>query len=361
MTTPMPRARRPAMTGAGWRRILVRTARRVGRDRVDVIASSAAFWALLALFPTIAAVLAMSAWVLEPGAMRDQISALSAPLPDEAAELLNDSATEVASRDRVAGFGAIIAISFAIWTAAAATKTLMEGLNSAYGETERRGFLRFNAVALLLTFGMFVGFILSVVTIVVVPAALAHQPGLGWTASLVDWLRWPVMAVFAMAGLATLYRFGPSRRNARWRWVSIGAVVATVLWILVSLGFSLYVSEFAAYNRFYGTLGRHGRADDLVLAVGEHRACRAPSSTPRSSSSGGATCPHATRRSGPGCGRSAGRMRGASGEREHGAAPAVVAPCQKTAPVRAGAATPPARRTSPPPGGRTSGCGPGGR
>jgi membrane protein len=245
----------PAMTGAGWRKILVRTARRVGRDRVDVIASSAAFWALLALFPTIAAVLAMSAWVLEPGAMRDQISALSAPLPDEAAELLNDSATEVASRDRVAGFGAIVAISFAIWTAAAATKTLMEGLNSACGEKERRGFLRFNAVALLLTFGMFVGFILSVVTIVVVPAALAHQPGLGWTASLVDWLRWPVMAVFAMAGLATLYRYGPSRRNARWRWVSIGAVVATVLWILVSLAFSLYVSEFAAYNRFYGTLG----------------------------------------------------------------------------------------------------------
>jgi uncharacterized BrkB/YihY/UPF0761 family membrane protein len=110
-------------------------------------------------------------------------------------------------------------------------------------------------VALLLTFGMFVGFIVSIVTIVVVPATLALQPGLGWTAALVDWLRWPVMAIFAMGGLATLYRYGPSRRNARWRWVSIGAVVATALWILVSLAFSLYVSEFAAYNRFYGTLG----------------------------------------------------------------------------------------------------------
>jgi membrane protein len=151
--------------------------------------------------------------------------------------------------------GALIAIGFALWTASAATKTLMDGLNTAHGEAERRGFLRFNIVALLLTFGMFAGFIVAVVTIVVVPATLALQPGLGWTASLVDWLRWPVMAVFAMAGLATLYRFGPSRRNARWRWVSLGAVVATGLWILVSLGFSLYVSEFAAYNRFYGTLG----------------------------------------------------------------------------------------------------------
>jgi membrane protein len=240
---------------AGWRRILAGTARRVQRDKVDIVASGAAFWALLALFPAIAAVLAMSAWVLEPGAMRDQISALTAPLPEEAETLLNDSAEEVASRDRAAGLGALIAIGFAVWTASAATRTLMDGLNTAHGEAERRGFFRFNFVALLLTFGMFVGFIVSVVTIVVVPATLAHQPGLSWTASLVDWLRWPVMAIFAMGGLATLYRYGPSRRNARWRWVSIGAVAATAMWILVSLAFSLYVSEFAAYNRFYGTLG----------------------------------------------------------------------------------------------------------
>ncbi len=243
------------LPGGGWRQILIGTARRVNRDRVEIVASSAAFWALLALFPAVAAVLAMSAWVLDPDAMRDQLSELTAPLPQEAEAVLNDSAAEVASRDSVAGIGAMVAIGFAIWTASAATKTLMEGLNSAYEVTERRGFIRFNAVALLLTFGMFVGFVVSVVGIVVIPATLAHQPGLHWAASLADWLRWPVMAIFAMGGLATLYRFGPSRGNARWRWVSFGAVVATILWILVSLGFSLYVSEFAAYNRFYGTLG----------------------------------------------------------------------------------------------------------
>jgi membrane protein len=240
---------------AGWRRILAGTVRRVQRDKIDIVASGAAFWALLALFPAIAAVLVMSAWVLEPGTMRDQISALTEPLPAEAQTFLNDSAEEIASRDRAAGLGALIAIGFAVWTASAATRTLMDGLNTAHGEAERRGFLKFNMVALLLTFGMFVGFIVSIVTIVVVPATLALQPGLGWTAALVDWLRWPVMAIFAMGGLATLYRYGPSRRNARWRWVSIGTAAATAMWILVSLAFSLYVSEFAAYNRFYGTLG----------------------------------------------------------------------------------------------------------
>jgi membrane protein len=193
--------------------------------------------------------------VLDPEAMRDQLSELTAPLPEEAEEVLNHSAAEVAARDRVAGISALLAIGFAIWTAAAATKTLMDGLNTAYGEAERRGFIRFNAVALLLTFGLFAGFILSVVGIVVIPAKLAHQPGFSWASALVDWVRWPVMAILALTGLATLYRFGPSRRNARWRWVSIGAVAATALWVLVSLGFSLYVSEFAAYNRFYGTLG----------------------------------------------------------------------------------------------------------
>lgn len=244
-----------AMPRAGWRDVLIRTFRRVNRDRIDIVAASAAFWAILALFPIIAALIALSAFVLEPASMRDQISELSAPLPDEAAELVNERATEVAARDRAAGFGAIIAIAFAIWTASAATKTLMEGLNSAYDEKERRGIVRFNATAILLTFGILVGFILSVFAIVVVPAALALQPGFSWTGALVDWFRWPVMAAFAIAGLATLYRFGPSRRNARWRWVSLGAVVATVLWIIASLGFSLYVRNFAAYNQFYGTLG----------------------------------------------------------------------------------------------------------
>jgi membrane protein len=243
-----------ARTG-GWRGILAGTLARLQRDKVDIVASSAAFWALLALFPGMAAVLIMTTWALDPGAVQDQISALTEPLPDEAETFLNETAAEVAARGRAVGLGAFVAIGFAVWTASAATRTLMTGLNTAYGTAEARGFFKFNFVALILTFGMFVGFVISVVTIVVVPATLALRPGLGWTAALVDWLRWPVMAIFAMGGLATLYRFGPSRKNARWRWVSIGALAATILWILVSLGFSLYVSEFAAYNRFYGTLG----------------------------------------------------------------------------------------------------------
>lgn len=243
------------MPRAGWRDILIRTARRVDRDRIDIFASSVAFWALLALFPTIAAVIMVWGYMLDPATMRDQISALTTPLPTEAAGLVNDRAAEVAARETAAGIGAIIAIGFAIWASAAATKTLMAGLNAAYDERERRGFVRFNVVALLLTFGIFAGFLLSITVIVVIPTTLALQPGLGWTAALVDWLRWPVMAAFAILGLATLYRFGPSRRHARWRWVSLGAVVATILWVAVSFGFSAYVRNVAAYNQFYGTLG----------------------------------------------------------------------------------------------------------
>lgn len=244
-----------AMPRAGWRDILVRTIRRTNRDRIDILAASAAFWAVLALFPAIAAIIALSAFVLEPGSMRDQISELTAPLPNEAASLVNDRAAQVAAEDSGAGTGALIAIVFAIWTASAATKTLIEGLNIAYDEQERRNFFSFNATAILLTLGLFVGFVVAITAIVVVPATLALQPGLSWIGVLVDWLRWPVMGLFAMAGLATLYRFGPSRRNAKWRWVSLGAVVATLIWVLASLAFSLYVRNFAAYNQFYGALG----------------------------------------------------------------------------------------------------------
>lgn len=244
-----------AMPRAGWRDILVRTIRRTNRDRIDILAASAAFWAVLALFPAIAAIIALSAFVLEPGSMRDQISELTAPLPNEAASLVNDRAAQVAAENSGAGAGALIAIVFAIWTASAATKTLIEGLNIAYDEQERRNFFSFNATAMLLTLGLFVGFVVAITAIVVVPATLALQPGLSWIGVLVDWLRWPVMGLFAMAGLATLYRFGPSRRNAKWRWVSLGAMVATLIWILASLAFSLYVRNFAAYNQFYGALG----------------------------------------------------------------------------------------------------------
>ena len=239
----------------GWRGIILGTARRIQRNKVDIVASSAAFWAFLALFPAIARCCRCRSGCSIRTRCATSCRQLTAPLPQEAQEVVNHSAEEAAASDRAAGIGTFVAIGFAIWTAAAATKTLMDGLNSAYGETERRGFIKFNAVALLLTFGLFAGFILSVVAIVVVPATLAHQPGLSWAAALVDWVRWPVMAILAIGGLATLYRFGPSRQNARWRWVSLGALAATVLWIIVSLGFSLYVSEFAAYNKFYGTLG----------------------------------------------------------------------------------------------------------
>ena len=239
----------------GWRGTLAGTFRRLQRNRVDIVAASAAFWAFIALFPAMAAVVAMSGWVIDPATMQHEIEALTEPLPEAAETFLNDTAAEVAARTGTAGLGALIGIGFAVWTASAATRTLMEGLNTAHGEEERRGFFKFHVVALLLTFGLFLGFVISVAAIVVVPATLAIRPGLGWAGSLVDWVRWPMMAVFAMGGLATFYRFGPSRHNARWRWVSIGAVAATAMWILVSLGFSLYVSEFAAYNRLYGTLG----------------------------------------------------------------------------------------------------------
>jgi membrane protein len=177
-------------------------------------------------------------------------------LPPQAAEVLLTQLHDLASTDRTAlGFGAIAGLLLALWSASAAVRTLMEALNVAYDEEESRGFIRFYGTALLLTLAGIVGVILAIGLVVALPAVL----GLAGPSSVVDILlrivRWPILALLAIVGFAVVYRYGPSRREPRWRWVSWGATVAVALWIVGSALFSLYVTRFGNYNETYGAAG----------------------------------------------------------------------------------------------------------
>jgi membrane protein len=134
-------------------------------------------------------------------------------------------------------------------------RTLMEALNVAYDEDERRGFIRYYGTALLLTLGAIVGLVLAIALVVALPVVLKFL-GLGealkWLVSASGVL---VLVATMMLGLAVTYRYGPSRAEPRWRWVSWGAVIATVLWIVGSVLFSLYVTQFGNYNETYGSVG----------------------------------------------------------------------------------------------------------
>lgn len=251
---PTERVHSPATSR--WRDVLLRVKQEIADDHISITAAGVAFYALLALFPAIGALVSLWGLVFEPHEIEQQLESLGAMLPPEAASIITTQAHKVVSD---AGDGLTLAavggLILAIWSATKGTKALMEGLNVVHEETEHRGFLKLNFVALMLTLCGIVGIVIALGLIAVLPALLEYL-GLGDTAEgLLVWLRWPLLFVFALGALGMIYRFAPSRDVPHWRWVTLGAAAATLLWVIGSLLFSVYVHNFGSYNETYGSLG----------------------------------------------------------------------------------------------------------
>jgi membrane protein len=250
-------ARRPGeIPGKGWKDVLWRVKNQIKEDKLSIIAAGVAFYGLLAIFPALIALVALYGLVFDPAQVEQQISAVSGILPAEAADIVLGQLRDLTSTDRRAlGAGAIGGIVLALWSASAGMRTLMQALNVAYDEEEKRGFFRFYGTALLLTLGAIAGMIVAISLVVALPAVLkllGLDDALKWLISIA---AWPILIVMVLVGLSIVYRFGPSRRPARWRWVSGGAILATVLWLIGSLLFTFYVTKFGNYNETYGSVG----------------------------------------------------------------------------------------------------------
>ena len=240
----------------GWRDILWRTKDEISDDHVSMVAASIAFYGLLAIFPAIAAMISVWGLLFDPQQIAQQIESVTGTLPEGAAGIINDQVEAVAAG---AGTGvsvaAIVGILLALYSASKGMKAMIEGLNIIYDEEEQRGFIKLNLVTLILTLGLIAMMIVALGTITVIPALLGNL-GLGEVfRTLLDYARWPVLVVVALVGLAILYRYAPSRDAPQWQWVSPGAVTATVLWLIGSIAFSIYVRNFGSYNETYGSLG----------------------------------------------------------------------------------------------------------
>jgi membrane protein len=250
-------AERPQQIPArGWVDILKRVKQRIARSRLSIIAAGVAFYALMAIPPALIALVSIYGLIFDPQQVVDQIRALSGFLPEEAANVMATQLGEVANSDRTAlGVGSAAAILLALWSASAGMRTLMEALNVAYEEEETRGTIRFYATALLLTLLAIVGALLAIALVVAVPAAMQIL-GLGAFAKVAATVATLlVLAGGMLIGLAVVFRYGPSRTKAQWRWTTPGAVFATLAWIIGSALFSLYVANFADYNKTYGSMG----------------------------------------------------------------------------------------------------------
>jgi membrane protein len=221
-----------------------------------MVAAAVAFYALFALFPAMTAGISIYGLVADPQQVQQQIDALSGALPEDAHNLLGEQLENIAGSPPAAlGFGLIGGLLVALWSANAGTRAMVEALNIVYGETERRGFIKLIAFTLALTLGMILFTILALALVAVLPVLL-NQLGLpGWLDAVARLLRWPILAGAFIAILAVLYRYGPARERAQWRWVTPGAVIATALWVIGSILFSWYVTNFGDYNETYGTMG----------------------------------------------------------------------------------------------------------
>ncbi|EAR21046.1 Ribonuclease BN [Nitrococcus mobilis Nb-231] len=241
---------------AGWRDILLRTKSEISNDHLSMAAAGVAFYAMLALFPALAAIISIWGLVSDPQQVMQQIQSVSGMLPDQTAAIIKSQATKVASASGGAvSLAALGSVLLAVYSASKGMKALIEGLNMVYDEEEKRGFIKLNLVALILTIGLVLVMIAALGMIAAIPALLGSL-GLGAvTKTAVIWLRWPLLFVVAIASLALIYRYAPSRTQPRWRWVSVGAVVATLLWIAGSFAFSFYTRNFGSYNETYGSLG----------------------------------------------------------------------------------------------------------
>lgn len=240
----------------GWWRILKRTLNQAMEDRLLTEAAGVTFYALLALFPAIAALVSLYGLVADRATISQHLSTLAGVVPGGGMQLIEEQVTRVASNPNTAlGVGALLGLGFSLWSANQATKAIFDALNVVYEEEEKRGFVEFTLVTLAFTLGFMLFAVLAMAGVVVLPVVLNFL-GLG---TALEWLlglaRWPLLLAMVAVVLACLYRWGPSRAQAKWRWVSWGSAVATFLWLLVSIGFSWYVANFGSYNETYGSLG----------------------------------------------------------------------------------------------------------
>jgi membrane protein len=237
----------------GWMAIAKRTAKEVKADQVPLLAAGVAFYTLLALFPAIIAGVSIYGLVADPQTVRDQIDKLTQMLSPQTADLVGKQLIEVTSSAGGAlGVATVVGILTALWSASSGMKALVTGVNLAYDETETRTFVKLRGLSILLTLGAMLLLTVAGATIAGFPPIADNLPvALQWVVSI---LRFVVLAVLLILGLAALYRYAPNRDKPKWTWVSWGSVVATVLWILASIGFSIYVNSFGNYNKTYGAL-----------------------------------------------------------------------------------------------------------
>jgi membrane protein len=242
--------------GRGWKDILWRTYTQIGEDRLLAVAAGVVFYGLLALFPAITALVSSYALFADPKSINDHLAFLADSLPAGTYSVVHDQIERVLAKgDAKLGVAFLASLLLAVWSANGGMKAIIDALNVVYDENEKRGFIKLNAVSLSFTLGSLLAVLMAIGLVVAAPIVLL-QIGLGSLAETVlKFGRWPALAVMVLIGLAILYRFAPSRKSPKWKWISVGSVVGAAAWLTGSSLLSYYLANFGGYDATYGSLG----------------------------------------------------------------------------------------------------------
>ena len=240
----------------GWTNILRRSYKQIGEDRLLAVAAGVVFYGLLALFPALTAFVSLYGLFAKAATINDHLSMASGILPSGAIDIIRDQVARVVAKGDVKlGLGSILGLVIALWSANAGMKAMIDALNVVYEEKEKRGFIRLNLTSLAFTLGGIATMMLALTAVVAGPLLLQRAGLVSVTAVMMRFGRWPVLFAVVVMGLALIYRFGPSRREPRWQWLSVGSIVAAIAWLGSSALLSWYLASFAHYDATYGSLG----------------------------------------------------------------------------------------------------------
>lgn len=240
----------------GWRDIVLRVFWSISEDRVLATSGAVAFFALLAIFPAVATIVSLYGLFADASTIGTHLTLLAGILPAGVLELIADQITLIAGQtgDRL-GTAFAVSLAVSLWSANSGVTALFDALNVVYKEREKRSLILFYGTAFLFTIATVAMLISAIVGVVVLPFVLSFVGFATGSERLLAILRWPALLAVVVLGLALVYRYGPSRRAAQWRWVLWGSAGAAVLWVAASMLFSWYVANFDSYNKTYGSLG----------------------------------------------------------------------------------------------------------
>src|SRR5271166_2184575 len=236
--------------------VLVNVWKSISEDNISLLAAGVAFYMLLAIFPALVFIVAMFGLLTDPDQVRQWLVSLKGVLPSEAWNAIDAQVGVLLGQNSASlSLASIFSLLLAFINARLGAYSMMGALNVVYNAPETRSFTRTNLIAIMFTIAAVCVLVFNIYAVIAVPRVLEGIGLTEFTNSFLHTLRWPVLAVIMALSLALVYRYGPDRKDAHWRWVSIGSLAGTALWLAASTGFSWYVSAFNSYDKVYGSFG----------------------------------------------------------------------------------------------------------